>query len=154
MPNRFKILLLSAIGVLAGGYLADKTSRHADLTAIAYGVNALIVLGIAILSLAPFVIVGALAVAGFLSGLIAPSRDMLVRQVAPPGAAGRAFGIVTTGFNMGSAVGPMLFGWIMDGGHPRWVFGGAVVFMLTTVLVSLISERRLPKTYAVGRQPA
>jgi hypothetical protein len=32
----------------------------------------------------------------FLGGVIAPSRDMLVRNAAPPGAAGRAFGIVST----------------------------------------------------------
>ncbi len=63
-----------------------------------------------------------MAGAGFLSGLIMPSRDMMVRAAAPPGAAGRVFGIVTTGFNIGGAVGPMLAGWIMDRGAPRWVF--------------------------------
>ena len=46
--------------------------------------------------------------------MIMPSRDMLVRAAAPPGAMGRAFGIVTTGFSIGGTVGPMLFGWIMD----------------------------------------
>ena len=38
-----------------------------------------------------------MGMAGFLSGMIAPSRDMLVRAAAPPGAVGRVFGIVTTG---------------------------------------------------------
>ena len=55
--------------------------------------------------------------------MIQPSRDMLVRRAAPPGTAGRVFGIVTTGFNIGGIIGPLLFGWLMDHGSPRWVFG-------------------------------
>jgi MFS family permease len=74
--------------------------------------------------------------------MIMPSRDMLVRAACPPGAEGRVFGIVTTGFNIGGAVGPMLFGWIMDRNEPRWVFGGTVVFMLLTVAMALAGERR------------
>ena len=67
--------------------------------------------------------------AGIIFGMMQPSRDMLVRRAAPPGAAGRVFGIVSTGFNIGGIIGPILFGWLMDHGEPRWVFGGAVVFM-------------------------
>ena len=83
----------------------------------------------------------AMASAGFLGGVIAPSRDMLVRNAAPPGAAGRAFGIVSTGFNLGGIVSPLLFGWIMDQNAPRWVFGASVVFMVVTVLLALATER-------------
>ena len=83
-----------------------------------------------------------MAAAGFLSGMIAPSRDMMVRAAAPTGAAGRAFGIVTTGFNIGGTIGPMLGGWIMDRGAPRWVFYASVLFMLLTVLMALATEWR------------
>ena len=74
--------------------------------------------------------------------MIMPSRDMLVRAAAPPGAVGRAFGIVTTGFSIGGTVGPMLFGWIMDSGAPRWVFGASVIFMVLTVVLALLGEHR------------
>ena len=84
----------------------------------------------------------AMATAGFLGGVIAPSRDMLVRNAAPPGAAGRAFGIVSTGFNVGGIISPLLFGWIMDQNAPHWVFGASVVFMIVTVFLSLLTERR------------
>jgi MFS family permease len=67
---------------------------------------------------------------------------MLVRAAAPPGASGRVFGIVTTGFNIGGTVGPMLGGLIMDHGQPRWVFYISVCFMLVTVVMALGSERR------------
>ena len=87
-------------------------------------------------------LVAAMGLAGFLSGMIMPSRDMLVRAAAPPGAMGRAFGIVTTGFSIGGTVGPMLFGWIMDSGAPRWVFGASVIFMMLTVVMALLDGRR------------
>jgi MFS family permease len=72
--------------------------------------------------------------------VIAPSRDMLVRNAAPPGAAGRAFGIVSTGFNIGGIISPLLFGWIMDQNMPHWVFGASVVFMVMTVVLSLFTD--------------
>jgi MFS family permease len=80
--------------------------------------------------------------------VIAPSRDMLVRNAAPAGAAGRAFGIVSTGFNMSGIVSPLLFGWIMDQSMPRGVFWGAAVFMALTVLLALVTERRKPAVAA------
>jgi MFS family permease len=66
---------------------------------------------------------------------------MLVRNAAPSGAAGRAFGIVSTGFNLGGIVSPLLFGWIMDQNLPHWVFGASAVFMVLTVLLALVTDR-------------
>src|SRR5690606_651826 len=103
-------LASSAFGVLAGGWLADRTRRHGDLAAGSFSIAALLILLVATTSLPPFILIPVMGLAGFFSGLIAPSRDMLVRAAAPPGAAGRTFGIVSTGFNIGGAIGPMLFG--------------------------------------------
>jgi MFS family permease len=131
----------SAIGVLAGGLLADRTHRHGQVAAACFAVNAAIVLVIATVNLPSLLLTAAMAAAGFLGGVIAPSRDMLVRNAAPAGAAGRAFGIVTTGFNLGGIVSPLLFGWIMDQNAPHWVFGASVVFMILTVLLALVTDR-------------
>jgi MFS family permease len=131
----------SAIGVLAGGFLADRTRRHGQVAAACFAVNAAIVFMIAAISLPPLLLTGAIASAGFLGGVIAPSRDMLVRNAAPPDAAGRAFGIVSTGFNIGGIISPLLFGWIMDQNLPHWVFGISAVFMILTVLLALVTER-------------
>lgn len=131
----------SAIGVLAGGFLADRTRRHGQVAAICFAVNAAIVLAIATINLPSFLLTAAMALAGFLGGVIAPSRDMLVRDAAPAGAAGRAFGIVSTGFNLGGIVSPLLFGWIMDQNAPHWVFGASVVFMVLTVVLALVTDR-------------
>ncbi|MGA9301747.1 MAG: MFS transporter [Bradyrhizobium sp.] len=132
----------SAAGVLAGGFLADHTDRHGQVAAVCFAVNAAILLVIAVSNLPQLPLIGLMGLAGFLSGVIAPSRDMMVRDAAPPGAAGRAFGIVSTGFNIGGIISPLLFGWIMDRNLPHWVFGGSVVFMVLTVILALATERR------------
>jgi MFS family permease len=131
----------SAIGVLAGGLLADRTQRHGQVAAACFAINAAIVFVIATVTLPSPLLTAAMAIAGFLGGVIAPSRDMLVRNAAPPGAAGRAFGIVSTGFNLGGIFSPLLFGWIMDQNLPHWVFGASVVFMMLTVLLALFTDR-------------
>jgi MFS family permease len=131
----------SAVGVLAGGFLADRTRRHGQVAAACFALDAAIVLVIAAVPLASPLLLAAMAAAGFLGGVIAPSRDMLVRNAAPAGAAGRAFGIVSTGFNLGGIVSPLVFGWIMDQNLPRWVFGASVIFMMLTVLLALATDR-------------
>jgi MFS family permease len=135
-------LTASAFGVLGGGFVADMTRRHGEVAAIGFGANAVLVLLIGMIGLGPALLVLIMALAGFLSGMIMPSRDMLVRAAAPAGAIGRAFGVVTIGLSAGGMIGPMLFGWIMDRGAPRWIFGASVVFMLLTVAAALIGDRR------------
>jgi len=132
----------SAAGVLAGGYLADRTKRHGQVAAACFAINAIIMLVIATTTLPSVVLTAAMGIAGFLGGVIAPSRDMLVRNAAPPGAAGRAFGIVSTGFNFSGILSPLLFGWIMDQHMPHWVFGASVAFMVMTVLLALVTDRK------------
>jgi MFS family permease len=135
-------LAATAVGVLAGGFIADLTRRHAEVAASCFAATTLVVLMIGSVPLGAVLLVLAMIAAGFLSGMIAPSRDMMVRAAAPPGASGRAFGIVTTGFNAGGAVGPMLGGWIMDGGAPRWIFYSSALFMALTVALALHTDWR------------
>lgn len=136
-------LAMQALGVLAGGYIADKTKHHAEVASIGYGINACIVLAIATVSLPAALLFLAMGSAGLLGGLIMPSRDMLVRAAAPPGAMGRTFGVVTSGFSIGGMVGPLLFGFIMDHHAPRWVFGASVIVMIIVSVIAVIGDRRL-----------
>jgi MFS family permease len=135
-------LSAQALGVLAGGFIADMTRRHAEVAAIGYGVNAGVVLAIGIVGFGTAPLLLAMATAGLLGGLIMPSRDMLVRAAAPPGAIGRTFGIVTSGFGIGGMVGPLMFGFAMDQGAPQWVFGISVMLMIAVAIVALVGDRR------------
>ena len=141
-------LTCAALGVLAGGFLADRTTYHGYVAAIGFGGTTAIIAGIAMLALPAPVIIGAFGLAGFLAGMIMPSRDMLVRKAAPAGMVGRAFGIVSTGFNIGGIIGPLLFGWIMDNASPRWVFGASAVFMAVTAAFGIASDYRARRRLA------
>jgi len=134
-------LAAQALGVLGGGFVADLTRRHADVAALGYAINAGIVAVIGLVALGTAPLIVAMAAAGFLGGLIMPSRDMLVRAAAPPGAVGRTFGVVTTGFNFAGMLGPLMFGYIMDQGAPRWVFLFSMIFMMITALTAWFGDR-------------
>ena len=135
-------LAMQALGVLAGGVIADKTRRHAEVAALGYGINACIVLAIATRGLTAAALLAAMGCAGLLGGLIMPSRDMLVRAAAPAGAMGRTFGVVTSGFNIGGMVGPLMFGFIMDHGAPQWVFGTSAIVMILVAATAFFGDRR------------
>jgi predicted MFS family arabinose efflux permease len=75
------------------------------------------------------------ALAGFGTGLAGPSRDMLIKRAAPPGATGRVYGTVYSGLDIGFALAAPVFGAILDHGMPRGVFAGSAV-ALTLGIVS------------------
>ncbi len=143
-------LFATAIGVLFGGIIADRTKRHGDVAAFGFGLSGVLILAVGTINLAPVLLFLAMSAAGFLSGMISPSRDMLVRAASPPGAFGRVFGIVTTGFNIGGTIGPLIGGWIMDHGLPRWVFYSSVLFMALTSLMALASDWRTRRRTALA----
>ncbi|GGJ39178.1 MFS transporter [Neoroseomonas lacus] len=136
-------LFASAGGVLAGGVVADRTRNHGLVAAFGFGSAAALMLLVGSATLPGVALVPAMAAAGFLSGMIMPSRDMLVRAAAPPGQAGAVFGIVSTGFNIGGMAGPPLYGWLLDAGQPMLVFYAAACFMLLTAVMALAQEWRL-----------
>jgi FSR family fosmidomycin resistance protein-like MFS transporter len=115
-------LALSAIGVLAGGLVVGLTSRHAIVAGIGLLAIALLSALLGEIDLGAPALIAVMTVAGFFFGVIMPSRDMIVREVTPPGSFGKVFGFVTTGFNIGGIVSPLLFGAVMDHGSPRLVF--------------------------------
>ncbi len=135
-------LLGSAAGVLAGGILADRTRRHGFVAAFALLLSAAMVSLIVLVDLPHVVLVAVMTTSGFLGGIIAPSRDMLVRAAAPRGAEGRVFGIVSTGFNIAGLFGPMMYAWLLDRGMARAIFIVTVAFMVLTMLITVVQELR------------
>jgi MFS family permease len=141
-------LLASSAGVLAGGGLVGRTSRHALVAATGLAVTAVFVGVIALGDLGGFGIVAALSLAGFFSGVIMPSRDMIVRAVTPQGSFGKVFGFVTTGFNLGGIFGPLLFGPIMDHADPRLVFVATAALCVASIGTVVTIPRNRPRSAA------
>lgn len=132
----------NAAGILAGGWIADRTQRHEQVAILGFLATAAIMLLIAFVTLPVAVLAPLLALAGVLFGLIMPSRDMLVRAAAPPDAMGRVFGFVSTGLNVGAAITPIAIGWVMDQGRPEWLFLVAAAFMGVSILTVIAARPR------------
>lgn len=132
----------NAAGILAGGWIADRTQRHEQVAILGFLATAAIMLLIAFVALPVAVLAPLLALAGVLFGLIMPSRDMLVRAAAPPDAMGRVFGFVSTGLNVGAAITPIAIGWVMDQGRPEWLFLVAAAFMGVSILTVIAARPR------------
>ncbi len=126
-------LAASSAGILVGGVLGDRTTRH-DLIAI-FGTlisgAAILALGMAELSIIGITL--AMCVAGFAGGITAPSRDLLVRSVAPKDSMGAVFGFVSTGLNIGGMVAPFVFGLLLDMERAATVFLIAGVFQMAII---------------------
>ena len=135
-------LLLSAIGVLIGGVLVVRTTRHGLVATAGLAGIALFIALVAQIDLGSLALVAAMSAAGFCSGVIMPSRDMIVREVTPPGSFGKVFGFVTTGFNIGGIISPLIFGAIMDHGSPKLVFLLVAAFSLIAIVTVATLPRR------------
>lgn len=132
----------SAFGVITGGWLADRTLRH-DRVAAGGLLSAALLMGFAATLALPFIGTAfVMALAGFSAGCTGPSRDMIVRQATPPGASGKVFGFVYSGLDIGSAIGPLIFGYMMDHGMPQGILiMTAVLFLMA--MVSVLQVRRV-----------
>jgi predicted MFS family arabinose efflux permease len=133
---------MSAAGVLLGGVIADRTRRHGLVAALGFGAAGVLILLAGTVPMGAAALVGVMGAAGLLSGMIMPSRDMLVRAAAPPGQAGAVFGVVSTGFNIGGIAGPVIFGALLDHRQPQAVFLLSAGFMALAVAVTLWQDRR------------
>jgi len=128
-------LMLSAFGVLVGGLLAARVTRHEWVAALSFLGIAVTGLAIGVADFGFVALMVVMSLNGFVNGLMQPSRDMIVRAVTPEGQFGKVFGFVTTGFNIGGIIAPLMFGYVMDAGHPRAVFYLVCGLSLLAILI-------------------
>ena len=132
-------LAFAAAGVLVGGWIAARTNRHALAAALGLVGAASVTLLIGTVDIGAIALILVMAFSGFCTGSIMPPRDMLVREVTPPGSFGTVFGFVTNGFSIAGILSPLVFGALMDHGEPRLVFfviaAGSLLGILTVASV-------------------
>lgn len=147
-------LFASPAGVLLGGWIADRLTRH-DLFVTACLVAVAMCAFLVAALQPPLVVTGVLfALAGLASGCVAPSRDMMVRALTPPGQSGKVFGFVSTGYNIGGIVAPPMFGLILDLGQPAFVFWAVGLLSLATVFTVLLTGQSSRRKAAPVPAPA
>ena len=129
-------MLASAGGTIVGGFLANNTNRQDRIIAIAFICAALAAFIIASAAIPTWATMIMLGLIGFAGGVVSPSRDLLVRAASPKNATGRVYGVVYSGLDSGQALGPLLFGLLMDTDHPHWVFIMIGAFQLFAVFTA------------------
>jgi MFS family permease len=135
-------MIAGVVGMIFGGFLASKAERLERLIGICLAGSALMLVLVGCGSLPGFAALALTAIAGLGTGLAGPSRDMLIKRAAPPGATGRVYGTVYSGLDVGFALAAPVFGAILDGGQPAGVFHGAAFALGLGVLsASLVGLR-------------
>jgi len=130
-------MLSSAAGMVAGGFLAARARNHDRTIAICFLFAAALALLLAASIVPGALVVLVMGAIGLSTGVAGPSRDLLIRAAAPPNATGRVFGVVYSGLDSGMAVGPVLFGMLMDGGHPAGLFIGVALFQTLAIATAV-----------------
>ncbi len=134
-------LVGNAVGILAGGFLADATDRHDQVAAAGLIAAALLLASSAAFTPSFAVVLALFAATGMAVGITSAARDILVKKLAPPGATGRTFGLVYSGFDIGSMLAPLLLGWFLDHGWPEGtLYGIAVAFAATILAIRIVDS--------------
>jgi MFS family permease len=134
-------LLGGTAGIVAGGFLAVRTTRH-DRVAGSGLLAAAALLAIVATGIVPrALIIPLFVVIGFTLGATGPSRDLIVRNATPKGAAGRVYGFVYSGLDLGATLGPVWFGLMLDHGLGREMFY-VIAVLLVVAIGTVVNVRR------------
>ena len=135
-------LTVYAAGSLAGGFLADRTQNHDRLIGFGLVPMMLLTLVMGTVPMSPPVLMMVAMATGFLGGMTIPSRDMLVRSATPLGAAGKVFGFVYSGLDLGALIAPPAIGYMLDHGSNLGPFIFIAVTLLGTLAPAFFVARR------------
>jgi MFS family permease len=141
-------LLGGTAGIVAGGFLAARTTRHDRVAGVG------LLAGAGLLAIVagggvprPF-IVPLFVLVGLVLGATGPSRDLIVRNATPRGAAGRVYGFVYSGLDIGATLGPVWFGLMLDHGLAREMFF-VIAALLVIAIGTVVNVRRAMAARAV-----
>ena len=133
-------LLGGTAGIFVGGFLAARTDRHDRVASAGLLAGALLAASIATSPPLPLLL-PIFAAIGFALGATGPSRDLIVRNATPKGASGRIYGFVYSGLDIGSMLGPVWFGVMLDHGLAPQMFVVVSVLLLVAIM-TVVQVRR------------
>jgi MFS family permease len=142
-------LVGNAVGIVAGGVLADRTNKHHRVATSGMTVASSLMLLVSGLNGYAEIVVPVMVVAGIAYGITQPSRDIIIRQAAAGGGLGSVFGFVYSGFDLGSATAPLLFGTLLDHHAPHAVF----LTIATTLALAAFTVMRVRRRITPASLP-
>ena len=124
----------NTLGVLVGGWFADKAVRLATITIVLTVISASLTFLVGALPLGGVLSLVFLFGSGLALGASRTPRDVMVKDAAPPGQIGKVFGFVSAGLPLGGAITPVPFGYLIDHGRPDLVLTLVAVILLASLL--------------------
>ncbi|WP_157266188.1 MFS transporter [Azohydromonas aeria] len=144
-------MLSGALGMVIGGFLVARVERLEKTIAFCLVVAAAMLALVSTGMVQGYAALALVAAAGLGVGLAGPSRDMLIKRAAPPGATGRVYGTVYSGLDLGFTLAAPVFGWLMDHHMHAAVFQGASLALLAGVAsAAAVGVRIAPRRAATG----
>jgi FSR family fosmidomycin resistance protein-like MFS transporter len=132
----------SVVGILSGGYVADRFGPRVMTAILTLIPAALIIALLGWVNIQGILLIALLAISGYLIGLLIPSRDLLLRSVTPPGSMGKVMGFASTGSNLGGALIPIVLGYAMDNWGGAWVFWISALFVGAAFLTFITAKTK------------
>lgn len=143
-------MLCGAAGMLIGGFLVGRVQRLEKLIAVSLLASAVLLAIVGAGWLPGYLALFVAAVAGFGTGIAGPSRDMLIKKAAPPGATGRVYGTVYSGLDLGFCLAAPVFGAMLD----AHIYGGVFFGSATALALSVVSAAFVGRKVAAKLSPA
>ena len=140
-------LLGGAAGIVGGGFLAARTTRHDRVAAVGLFAGAALVALVATGAVPRPLIVPLFVAVGIVLGATGPSRDLIVRNATPKGAAGRVYGFVYSGLDLGATLGPVWFGLMLDHELAREMFY-VIAALFLIAIGTVVNVRRAVAAHA------
>ena len=127
-------MLFGAAGMVVGGFLVGRVERLEKVISVSLLGSGVLLALVGTGWLPGYAALGVAALAGVGTGLAGPSRDMLVKRAAPPGATGRVYGAVYSGLDLGFCLAAPVFGYMLDHHLNSGVFYGAAAGLVLSVV--------------------
>ena len=129
-------MVASAGGMFLGGFIATRARFPERIIAIGFILGSSISVLIAMTVVSGSTMMSLFIVMGFCVGITGPSRDLMIRSATPKEASGRVFGTVYSGLDSGLAIGPLIFGLLMDWKMAPGVFILIAAFLMTALITA------------------
>jgi MFS transporter, FSR family, fosmidomycin resistance protein len=136
-------LVCAAAGMVLGGFVAARYPLQSDrvlalVLSVAAGMIALAASGL----LGAGISMALIVCTGLAVGIGGPSRDLMIKRATPKGATGRVYGTVYSGFDVGFAAAPVLFGvWMDKGWYSATLIGAAAMLLLAALVALRVGQR-------------
>ena len=147
-------MLCGAAGMVVGGFLVGRVKRLETVISVCMLGSGLLLFIVGTGWLPAMVAVVVASLAGLGTGLAGPSRDMLIKRAAPPGATGRVYGTVYSGLDLGFCLAAPVFGYMLDHQMTNAVFYGSAIALMLSVVSAVIVGDGISKKGKAALAPA